>query len=365
MRIRTNLSTTVSSRTLNKRKVVWGFMLENTLFTEFQEENHIKIEAAYSQRKQRSTSYYIEVEDSNLPKPHKARVYFGVARMHLRMPGTRYYVERHVIAPSLLSPCSATSLTGSDISCSSPLPLTPAYMPSPMSTASTTTSATTNSSNSFSSYSDLLYPALDPALAALFSEDLMLPISNGAFSGQNACMGQQFFTPIGNQNTRNGNTAATFGDSLTRAAFNGNDNWNQINSGSQGYNSFGSASMSSVSKDMNMASSLDQNMQYVGNTHYKQHHHHQQQQQQSSAPLDSMLAHDFSGPLPADSNDLLQVVDWLTSASSNSNNGSISFQELVSWPPLGPSLVPKFNNSCDNGNINMTNLHHDMNHFTF
>ncbi|KAF1806098.1 hypothetical protein V8B55DRAFT_1569021 [Mucor lusitanicus] len=368
MKIKTNLSATRPSRTLNKRKVIWGFMLENTLFTEFQEENHAKIEAAYSQRKQRSTSYYIEVEDSNLPRPYKARVYFGVARMHLRMPGTRYYVERHVITPPLLSPCSATSLTGSYESCSSPFPMTPAFMPSPMSTASTTTSITTNSSNSCSSYSDLLCPPLDPTLAALFSEDLMLPIPNGAISGQNTSMGQQFFTPIGNQNVRSGDMAASFGNSLAPGgAFNCNQNWNQINNGSQGYSNFGSGNMVSSSKDLNMASSLNHKMPYVGNTQHKKQH------QQSNAPLNSMLAHDFTGSLPTNANELLQVINWLnddalctpTSTSNSSNNGSISFQELVSWPPFGPSLVPKLNNSCDDGNINMTNLYHDLNHFNF
>lgn len=355
-------------------------MLENTLFTEFQEENHAKIEAAYSQRKQRSTSYYIEVEDKNLPKPHKARVYFGVARMHLRMPGTRYYVERHVITPPLLSPCSATSLTGSDGSCSSPLPMTPAFMPSPMSSASTATSFTTHSNGSCSSSLDLLYPSFDPTLAALFSEDLMLPISNGAVSGQNTSTSQQFFTPIYHQNVSNSDFATASGSFLTPGAFNGNENWNQVGNGPQAYDNFSSAGMNSYSKSFNMASSLDPETHHTGNAPYKhqyQHQHQQQYQQQQyqqqySAPLNLTLAHDFADPLPTNANDLLQVVNWLDddtfctpiSGSNNSNNNSISFQGLVSWPPLGPSLAPKFNNSVDNGNINMTNLYHDLNHFT-
>ncbi|KAK4510197.1 uncharacterized protein ATC70_006369 [Mucor velutinosus] len=373
MRIRTNLGTN-RSRALKKCKVIWGFMLENTLFTEFQEENHDKIEAAYSQRKKRSTSYYIEVEDTNLPKPYKARVYFGVARMHLRMPGTRYYVERHVITPPLPSPCSATSLTGSDISCSSPLPMTPVCMPSPLSTASTTTNTTTNSNGSCSSHSDLLYPPLDPTLAALFSEDLILPILNVAISGQNASMDQQFFTPIGIENVRTGDIETVFGNSLTSSGFNSNKGWNQINEGTQAYNNFSYANMNNFSKDMDMVSSLDHNMQYFGNGQCKQQQQYQQQQQQqSNASLNSMLVHDFAGPFPADANNLIQVTNWLNddtlytpaSAFSNSNNGSISLQELVSWPPHGPLLVPKFNNSCDAGNINMTNLYKDLNRFTF
>lgn len=128
-----------------------------------------------------------------------------------------------------------------------------------------------------------------------------------------------------------------------------------------------------------MNSSLDQKIYHVGSAQYKQPQKQQQQQQQQkqqqqySAPLNSTLAHDFAAPLPTNSNDLFQVVNWLnddtlctpTPGSSNSNNDSISFQGLVSWPPLGPSLAPKFNNSVDNGNINMTNLYHDLNHFTF
>ncbi|GAN11813.1 hypothetical protein MAM1_1016d11419 [Mucor ambiguus] len=362
MRIRTNISTARSSRTLSRQKVVWGFMLENTLFTEFHEENHAKIEAAYSQRKQRSTSNYIELEDSNLPKPHKARVYFGVARMHLRMPGTRYYVERHVIPPPLLSPCSATSLTGSERSYSSPLPMTPALKPSPTSTASTTTSVITSSSNSCSLYSDLLYPPLDPTLAALFSEDLILPVSNGAISGRNTGAGQQFFTRIGNQNVKNGNITTDFGNSLAPEAFKGNEDWNQINNGPQRCNKFSSASVNCFSTDINMTSSADHNMQHVGNTQFKQ--------QQPNTPLDSMLAQDFTGPLPTDTNDLLQFVNWLNAdilctpifAFNNSNDSSILFQELVSWPSLGPSLV-QFNNSY--GNANTTKLYHDLSPFSF
>ncbi|KAI7882524.1 hypothetical protein K492DRAFT_193478 [Lichtheimia hyalospora FSU 10163] len=79
----------------HKSRVIWGFMLENTYFTEFDLPNHHIIEEAYQQRKTRQTSHYINIQDSHLPVP--ARVYFGVAQVHLRMPGTRYYVKRRII----------------------------------------------------------------------------------------------------------------------------------------------------------------------------------------------------------------------------------------------------------------------------
>ncbi|KAI9016271.1 hypothetical protein CLU79DRAFT_837803 [Phycomyces nitens] len=85
-------------------KVVWGFMLENTYFMEFDHSNHAIIELAYRQRRLRQASHYITIRDSNLPSP--ARVYFGVAQVHLRMPGTRYYVKRRVVK----QPQSASSL---------------------------------------------------------------------------------------------------------------------------------------------------------------------------------------------------------------------------------------------------------------
>lgn len=208
----------------------------------------------------------------------------------------------------------------------------------------------------------------------------MLPISNGAVSGQNTSTSQQFFTPIYHQNVSNSDFATASGSFLTPGAFNGNENWNQVGNEPQAYDNFSSAGMNSYSKSFNMASSLDPETHHTGNAPYKhqyQHQHQQQYQQQQyqqqySAPLNLTLAHDFADPLPTNANDLLQVVNWLDddtfctpiSGSNNSNNNSISFQELVSWPPLGPSLAPKFNNSVDNGNINMTNLYHDLNHFT-
>lgn len=86
--------------------VVWGFMLENTLFTKFEDHNHALIESAYRQRKSKKASHYIHIVDMNLPKPYKAKVYFGVAQNHLRMPGTRYYVTRKVIKSTTSSQTS-------------------------------------------------------------------------------------------------------------------------------------------------------------------------------------------------------------------------------------------------------------------
>ncbi|KAI8095874.1 hypothetical protein BDF21DRAFT_406907, partial [Thamnidium elegans] len=83
-------TTTSSSSSSDGSKIVWGFMFENTLFTEFERRNHPIIEAAYRQRKKKHSSHHITIVDSNLPKPGKAKVYFGVAQNHLRMPGTRY-----------------------------------------------------------------------------------------------------------------------------------------------------------------------------------------------------------------------------------------------------------------------------------
>lgn len=76
-------------------RIIWGFLLENTYFTEFDAANHRIIEEAYRQRKLRQSSHYITIRDSHLPAP--ARVYFGVAQVHLRMPGTRYYVKRRTV----------------------------------------------------------------------------------------------------------------------------------------------------------------------------------------------------------------------------------------------------------------------------
>ncbi|KAI8329208.1 hypothetical protein BC941DRAFT_476437 [Chlamydoabsidia padenii] len=73
----------------------WGFMLENTLFMEFDLANHSIIENAYQQKKLKQASHHIVIHDSHLPCD--AKIYFGVAQIHLRMPGTRYYVKRKSI----------------------------------------------------------------------------------------------------------------------------------------------------------------------------------------------------------------------------------------------------------------------------
>ena len=131
-------------------KVIWGFMLENTLFTEFEERNHAIIEAAYKQRKRKQGSHYIHIVDANLPKPGKAKVYFGVVQNHLRMPGTRYYVNRRVVKDRKI-------------------PNSPAFVP-------------TSSTSTVSSVSDACLSQLDPQLMALFSEDLSLLSPNQSSS---------------------------------------------------------------------------------------------------------------------------------------------------------------------------------------
>ncbi|KAI8883316.1 hypothetical protein K501DRAFT_314497 [Backusella circina FSU 941] len=84
--------------TNKQTRFVWGFMLENTYFTEFDEVNHRIIEDAYNQRKKKPASYYITITDTHLSSI--ARIYFGVAQVHLRMPGTRYYVKRKSVRQS-------------------------------------------------------------------------------------------------------------------------------------------------------------------------------------------------------------------------------------------------------------------------
>jgi len=72
----------------------WGFLLENTLFTAFDLHNQWLLESFYRQLNCNQTKW-IEITDSHLSD--KARVYFGVASKHLRMPGTRYNVIRQRI----------------------------------------------------------------------------------------------------------------------------------------------------------------------------------------------------------------------------------------------------------------------------
>ncbi|KAI8991805.1 hypothetical protein BDF20DRAFT_909533 [Mycotypha africana] len=75
-------------------RIVWGYMLENTVFVEFEIHNQAFIEEEYINCKIRTSEAYVEIEDLNLPRPHEARIYIGVLNNHLRMPGTRYHVYR-------------------------------------------------------------------------------------------------------------------------------------------------------------------------------------------------------------------------------------------------------------------------------
>lgn len=357
MKIKTKTTASSSLRTFDGSKILWGFMLENTSFTEFQEKNHVIIETAYHQRKQKNTSSFIDVIDHNLPKPHQARVYFGVAQMHLRMPGTRYYVKRKVIniAPALLSSCSATSFTSTTGSFPSPLPMTPSLMPSPMSTVSTATT-TTSSTNTFCS--DLLYPQLDPTLAALFSEDMTLPVSNNNIAVCDSNVSEQFFAPIGNENMNNSTFTPTFSNPFV-GAVNDNQHLNHIENGSQLFTHIlSNTDIYNNGIDMKQTVPSGHNMQYVDNIQYKQ--------QQSDVSLNIMLDYNLTAIFPTDGIDLLQDMNWLNDESLYTQpfvSNNISFQESVSWPDLVPSLVPRFNNG-DNENINMTNICHDEHHFT-
>lgn len=145
-------------------RIIWGFLLENTLFTAFEEHNHAIIEKAYRQRKKKQASHYIVIVDANLPKPCKAKVYFGVVQNHLRMPGTRYYVTRHVVQSNTVSTPNITSTKSSSLA-----PPPPALMPSPMSTTSSSTLS-----------SDIAYPSLDRSIAALFSDGISLSPSTSS-----------------------------------------------------------------------------------------------------------------------------------------------------------------------------------------
>ncbi|KAI9287532.1 hypothetical protein BC943DRAFT_318303 [Umbelopsis sp. AD052] len=72
----------------------WGFLFENVHFTPFDSVNNQLIEMEY-QARGAHYSHNIDIVDSNLKYP--AKIYFGVAQTHLRMPGTRYYVQRREI----------------------------------------------------------------------------------------------------------------------------------------------------------------------------------------------------------------------------------------------------------------------------
>ena len=75
-------------------RVEWGFLLENTYFQRFEEHNQKIIEQAYHELCHLVGNHYIDITDAVLA--NSARVYFGVEQIHLRMPGTRYYVQRRL-----------------------------------------------------------------------------------------------------------------------------------------------------------------------------------------------------------------------------------------------------------------------------
>jgi hypothetical protein len=74
----------------------WGFLFENVHFTPFDGNNNELIELEFRSRGEHF-SHSIDIIDSHLKYP--AKIYFGVAQTHLRMPGTRYYVKRKEVRP--------------------------------------------------------------------------------------------------------------------------------------------------------------------------------------------------------------------------------------------------------------------------
>ncbi|KAI8366032.1 uncharacterized protein BYT42DRAFT_608644 [Radiomyces spectabilis] len=190
-------------------KVIWGFMLENTYFMEFDVCNHRIIEQAYHQRRMRQTSHYITIRDSHLPAP--ARIYFGVAQVHLRMPGTRYYVKRRVvqrpipkrtmaIAPTV--PAFSPSTLTSSKTYTAPAPTTtaaatpPCYPPcyelsqptcepvfsvrpfsSPLSASSSSSSSTSSSASTMSSASSVSNASISEYTVPTYSPYYVCPPS--------------------------------------------------------------------------------------------------------------------------------------------------------------------------------------------
>ncbi|KAI9269335.1 hypothetical protein BDA99DRAFT_535403 [Phascolomyces articulosus] len=75
------------------KKVEWGFLLENTRYTRFEEHNQHIIESAFNdQANCYGDKHSVKIEDKILGA--KATVHFSVENMHLRMTGTRYNVVR-------------------------------------------------------------------------------------------------------------------------------------------------------------------------------------------------------------------------------------------------------------------------------
>ncbi|KAI8647789.1 hypothetical protein BD408DRAFT_454952 [Parasitella parasitica] len=385
MKIKQQKNTSCSVNPYDRNITIWGFMLENTLFTPFQQHNHVIIENAWKDRKKKSSSTYVDINDNNLPSPHSARVYFGVAQMHLRMPGTRYYVKRgnpRDLATTI-SPSSKSSYH-----------LTPPSMPSPMSTASTTTTSTavtasTSTSTSTSASSNYLPPVMDVNLANIFPNMVLKGQNSNAFSYSPNSY-DQYYAPIDNRINRNGanNGYATTVDNYLAIPTKNNGNLNQTKQNPQTYID---ASLNTNNyyngMNVNQASYMGQHMHYVDNTQYKkqqtqkqqqqqqqpqqqQQQKQQKQQQQPIIPMSSILDYTLPGSIVNDTSDYLQDIDWLNDDSlytpPSSFNSNISFQELVSWPCVSSSLIPKFDNG-DNGNIkiNMTNDYYQDNHFTY
>ncbi|KAH8555675.1 hypothetical protein BGW37DRAFT_478161 [Umbelopsis sp. PMI_123] len=103
----------------------WGFLFENVHFTPFDESNNQLIEVEYQARGVHY-SHNIDIEDSHLKYP--AKIYFGVAQTHLRMPGTRYYVKRREIKPPKSLQTSSSALDNQ----SQPIVLDHVYCAIPM-----------------------------------------------------------------------------------------------------------------------------------------------------------------------------------------------------------------------------------------
>ncbi|KAI9492915.1 hypothetical protein BDB00DRAFT_788398 [Zychaea mexicana] len=96
------------------QRVEWGFMLENTFFKTFEKHNQHIIERNYHEVSQRVGSNYVDITDKKLGS--NARVYFGVEQIHLRMPGTRYYVQRRLTPlVSYSSPTGATAISAAAV----------------------------------------------------------------------------------------------------------------------------------------------------------------------------------------------------------------------------------------------------------
>lgn len=234
----------VNTTTPDGSRVVWGFMFENTLFTEFERRNHPLIEAAYRQRKKKHTSHHITIVDSNLPKPGKAKVYFGVAQNHLRMPGTRYYVTRQVIKTSTSESSPrppVTKVIPPTPSTSSPYAM-PTIIPSPASTFSTSSFSSVDTSFLYptSSYNFMQSGQQQQqlnanTLADVLSDDLpLVDLSNNNYSDLSVQSGDLLLNSQHySNNSHYNNNDMCFADndnidSLQTTNYFGNDNFDVV-----------------------------------------------------------------------------------------------------------------------------------------